>query len=175
MPPLRLDWLKNLALVKDPVVDELREVVEDEIGIGVNAHGVRVGEYGAPLLVISPLMLLILPPARLDRESPSFFYPPPLTLIVPRLVINQRPPLWSVPPLRLRVPSIQMEPPYDWSAILNVTPSRSESAASFTDRSLIPTRTLLINTRMSQGYELGELTTAGFGAAACFEVQFFSA
>ena len=39
MPPLRLDGLKNPALVKDPVVDELGEVAEDEIGIGVIVHG----------------------------------------------------------------------------------------------------------------------------------------
>ena len=47
MPPLRLDGLKNPVLVKDPVVDELGEVAEDEIGIGVIVHGARVGEYGA--------------------------------------------------------------------------------------------------------------------------------
>ena len=47
MPPLRLDGVKNPALVKDPVVDELGEVAEDEIGIGVIVHGARVGEYGA--------------------------------------------------------------------------------------------------------------------------------
>ena len=47
MPPLRLDGLKNPALVKDPVVDELGEVAEDEIEIGVIVHGARVGEYGA--------------------------------------------------------------------------------------------------------------------------------
>ena len=47
MPPLRLDGVKNPALVKDPVVDELGEVAEDKIGIGVISHGARVGEYGA--------------------------------------------------------------------------------------------------------------------------------
>ena len=41
-----MDGLKNPALVKDPVVDELGEVVEDEIGIGVIVHDARVGEYG---------------------------------------------------------------------------------------------------------------------------------
>ena len=50
MPPLRLDGLENPALVKDPVVDELGEVAEDEIGIGVIVHGARVGECDATLV-----------------------------------------------------------------------------------------------------------------------------
>ena len=40
-------WVEKPGVGEGPVVDELGEVAEDEIGIGVIVHGARVGEYGA--------------------------------------------------------------------------------------------------------------------------------
>ena len=40
-------WVEKPGVGEGPVIDELGEVAEDEIGIGVIVHGARVGEYGA--------------------------------------------------------------------------------------------------------------------------------
>ena len=73
MPPLRLDGLKNPALVKGPLLMSLAKSPRTKLGsASLSTVPELVNTAPAPL-VISPVMLLILPPARLDRESPSFF------------------------------------------------------------------------------------------------------
>ena len=62
-------------------------------------------------LEIKPPTLLICPSASLTRKSPWFSKVPPLTLMVPWLLISPVSWLCSVPPFRFKTPLIQMDPP----------------------------------------------------------------
>lgn len=73
MPPLRLDGLKNPALVKDPLLMSLAKSPRTKLKSASLSTVPELVDTAPAPLVISPVMLLNLPPARLDRESPSFF------------------------------------------------------------------------------------------------------